>query len=391
MATHEKPIERPQNPRFSCGPTNKRPGWTPDVLRNAFVGRSHRARGGRERLLKALEETRRVLRVPADYRIGIVPGSDTGAMEIAMWSLLGPRKVDVLAWETFGQGWVTDIVQQLRLKDARVLDAPYGEISDLSAVDFDRDVIFTWNGTSSGVRVPDGDWIANDRRGLTICDATSAILAQPLPYDKLDVVTFSWQKVLGGEAQHGMLILSPRAVARLESYEPPWPMPKLFRLVSEGKLLEGPFSGDTINTPSLLCVEDYLDALAWADSIGGLDAMIARANDNARILSDWVERTEWIDFLARDPAIRSNTSICLSIVDPEVQALSSEAQAAVADGIAMLLESEGAAYDINSHRDAPPGLRIWCGATIAASDIGALLPWLDWAFAVAKTELRRAA
>jgi phosphoserine aminotransferase len=391
MATTDKPALRPANPRFSCGPTNKRPGWSPQALAGAFLGRSHRAPGGKARLQKALDETRRLLRVPASYRIGIVPASDTGAMEMAMWSLLGARGVDVLAWETFGLGWVTDIVKQLRLPDARVLDAPYGALPDLAAVDFDRDVVFTWNGTSSGVRVPDGEWIPADRKGLTICDATSAVFAQRLPLDRLDVVTFSWQKVLGGEAQHGILILSPRAVARLESYEPPWPMPKLFRLTSGGKLIEGPFAGDTINTPSLLCVEDYLDALAWADSIGGLDAMIARADANTALLSDWVERTDWVDFLARDPATRSNTSICLSIVDPDFRALSADRQRAFADAMVALLEAEDAAYDVGAHRDAPPGLRIWCGATVEQSDLAAFLPWLDWAFAVTKAGLRRAA
>jgi phosphoserine aminotransferase len=385
------PAARPANPCFSSGPTSKRPGWSPENLKNAFLGRSHRAKGGKARLKRAIDETRRILRVPADYRIAIVPASDTGAMEMALWSLLGQRGVDVLAWESFGSGWVTDVVKQLKLEDVRVLEAPYGALPDLGVVDFGRDVVFTWNGTTSGVRVPDGAWIAADRAGLTICDATSAAFAQPLAFDKLDVVTFSWQKVLGGEAQHGMLILSPRAVERLETYQPAWPLPKIFRMTKGGKLIEGLFVGETINTPSMLCVEDYLDALGWADSIGGLDALMARADANAALISAWVKRTAWVDFLARDPATRSNTSVCLSIVDSAVAALDAKAQAAFAKSLVELLDIEGVAYDIGAYRDAPPGLRIWCGGTVEADDIAALLPWLDWAFAEAKSGLPLAA
>jgi phosphoserine aminotransferase len=391
MATITKPALRPANPRFSTGPTAKRPGWTPEILKNALVGRGHRSKPAKARLKRAIDETRRLLEVPPSHRVAIVPASDTGAMEIALWSLLGARGVDVLAWESFGLTWATDVVKQLRLSDARVLEAPYGELPDLSKVDFARDVVFTWNGTTSGVRVPDGKWIPADRAGLTICDATSAAFAQPLPFDKLDVVTFSWQKVLGGEAQHGMLVLSPRAVERLESYKPAWPLPKLFRLTSGGKLTEGLFAGECINTPSLLCTEDYLDALAWADSIGGLSALMARADANATLLGKWVERTDWIDFLARDPATRSNTSVCLVVIDPEVRALDAAGQAAFAKSLSDMLETEGVAFDIAPHRDAPPGLRIWCGATVEAANLEALLPWLDWAFAVAKAGLRKAA
>ena len=391
MTMIDKPARKPANPRFSSGPTAKRPGWSPEILRNAVLGQSHRAKPGRARLAKVIDETRRILRVPADHLIGIVPASDTGAMEMALWSVLGARGVDCLAWESFGKGWVTDVVKQLRLSDARVLDAPYGELPDLAQVDFDRDVVFTWNGTTSGVRVPDRAWIPADRSGLTICDATSAAFAQPLPFDKLDVVTFSWQKVLGGEAQHGMLILSPRAVERLESYTPPWPMPKIFRLTQGGKLIRGIFSGETINTPSMLCVEDYLDALAWADRIGGLDALFARADRNAALVADWVATRGWADFLAVDPATRSNTSVCLVIADPAIAPRPAEEQAAFAKALADSLEAEHAAYDIGAYRDAPPGLRIWCGATVEADDIEALLPWLDWAFASQQAALRKAA
>ncbi len=391
MSDIAKPATRPDDPRFSTGPTAKRPGWSPENLKDALVGRAHRAKPSKARLKHAIDETRRLLGVPADHRIAIVPGSDTGAMEMALWSMLGARGVDVLAWESFGQGWVTDVTKQLKLADVRVLEAPYGALSDLAAVDFCRDVVFTWNGTTSGVRVPDGDWIAADRAGLTICDATSAAFAQKLPFDKLDVTTFSWQKVLGGEAQHGMLILSPRAVERLETYQPAWPLPKIFRMTKGGKLTESLFAGETINTPSLLCVEDYLDALAWADSIGGADALMARADANAAILAGWVERTDWVDFLARDPATRSNTSVCLSIIDPAVTALDAEGQAAFAKSLVALLEGEGAAYDIGAYRDAPPGLRIWCGGTVEAENLSALLPWLDWAFAELKSTLRKAA
>jgi phosphoserine aminotransferase len=391
MTTIEKPALRPANPRFSTGPTAKRPGWSPEILKNALVGRSHRAKPAKARLQRAIDETRRLLEVPADYRIAIVPASDTGAMEMALWSMLGTRGVDVLAWESFGAGWVTDVVKQLKLPDVRVLEAPYGELPDLAKVDFSRDVIFTWNGTTSGVRVPNGDWISADRAGLTICDATSAAFAQALPFEKLDVVTFSWQKVLGGEAQHGMLILSPRAVERLTTYKPAWPLPKLFRMTSGGKLTDGLFSGETINTVSMLCVEDYLDALGWADSIGGLSALFARADANTALLSNWVEKTPWIDFLACDPKTRSNTSVCLVVVDPDVQALDTKAQAAFAKSLSDKLEAEAVAFDIASYRDAPPGLRIWCGGTVETANLAALLPWLDWAYASGRATLAKAA
>jgi phosphoserine aminotransferase len=389
--TGNTPGTRPANPCFSSGPCAKRPGWTPENLKSAPLGRSHRAKAGKSKLEQAIALTREVLQVPADYRIGIVPASDTGAVEMAMWSLLGARPVDVLAWESFGEGWVTDAVKQLKLKDTRVLKADYGDIVDLKSVDFNHDVIFTWNGTTSGVRVPNGDWIAADRQGLTICDATSAAFAQRLDFAKLDVVTFSWQKVLGGEAAHGMLILSPRAVERLESYTPAWPMPKIFRMTKGGKLIEGIFKGETINTPSMLCVEDYLDALNWAKSIGGLDALIGRADANTKAIAAWVAKTHWIDFLAKDAAIRSNTSVCLRVVDPAVTALSADAQAAFAKELATRLEKEGVAYDIGAYRDAPAGLRIWCGATVERSDVEALTHWLDWAYAQAKAALPKAA
>jgi phosphoserine aminotransferase len=383
----DAPQARPNNPLFSSGPCAKRPGWSPAALQNAALGRSHRAKPGKAKLKLAIDLTREILQVPADYRIAIVPASDTGAVEMAMWSLLGARGTDVLAWESFGDGWVTDVVKQLKLKDCRVLRAGYGEIVDFATVDFDRDVVFTWNGTTSGVRLPDGSAIPADRAGLTICDATSAAYAQRLDWPKLDVVTFSWQKVLGGEAAHGMLVLSPRAVERLTTYTPPWPLPKIFRMTSGGKLTEGLFQGETINTPSLLCVEDYLDALNWAKGLGGLDALIARADANARAIADWVAKAGWADFLAKDPATRSNTSVCLSIVDPAITALPADAQAKFAKSIADLLEKEGAAFDIGSYRDAPPGLRIWCGATVETADVVALTHWLDWAFAKAKAGL----
>lgn len=391
MTDTAKPGLRPDNPRFSSGPCTKRPGWAPEALADAALGRSHRARIGKDKLGRAIELTREVLQVPADYRIGIVPASDTGAVEMALWSLLGARGVDMLAWESFGEGWVTDVVKQLKLDDVRTLTAPYGELPDLSAVDFSRDVVFTWNGTTSGVRVPDGDWIPADRTGLTICDATSAAFAQRLAFDKLDVVTYSWQKALGGEAAHGVLILSPRAVERLESYTPPWPLPKIFRMTKAGKLIEGIFKGATINTPSMLCVEDYLDALQWAQSVGGLNGLIARADANMGVIADWVERTGWVDFLAKDVATRSNTSVCLSIADPDVDALDAAGKATFAKSLATLLEAEGVAYDIGAYRDAPPGLRIWTGATVETADLKALMPWLDWAFATAKAELATAA
>ena len=390
--TVAKPASRPTVPHFSSGPCAKRPGWNPQNLKDAALGRSHRAKIGKARLKLAIDLTREVLEVPADYRIGIVPASDTGAVEMALWSLLGARPVTTLAWESFGEGWVSDIVKQLKLKDPRVIKAAYGELPDLSQVDTKtRDVVFTWNGTTSGVRVPDADWIAADREGLTICDATSAAFAQKLDFAKLDVVTFSWQKVLGGEAAHGMLILSPCAVARLESYAPPWPLPKIFRLTKGGKLIEGIFEGETINTPSMLCVEDYIDALEWAKSLGGLSATIAKADRNAKVIAHWVASSPWIANLAKDPATASNTSVCLSIVDPDVVARGPQAVAAVAKGIAAMLDKEGVAYDIGAYRDAPPGLRIWCGATVEADDLDALTAWLDWAFEQEKAKLVRAA
>ncbi|WP_128291059.1 phosphoserine transaminase [Afifella aestuarii] len=391
MTMISQPAERPANPRFSSGPTAKRPGWTLDALSDAFLGRSHRSKGGKAKLKQAIEETRDILGVPADYKIGIVPASDTGAVEMALWSMLGARGVDVLAWESFGSGWVTDVVKQLKLEDTRTLKAEYGALVDLGEVDFKRDVVFTWNGTTSGVRVPDGEWIPADREGLTICDATSAAFAQKLPFDKLDVVTFSWQKVLGGEAQHGMLILSPRAVERLESYTPAWPMPKIFRMVKGGKLNAEIFEGATINTPSMLAVEDYLDGLAWARSVGGLNGLVGRADANFAVISDWVAKTPWVDFLAHEPAIRSNTSVCLVIVDDEVKALSEAEQAAFAKALTSRLDKEGVAFDIGAYRDAPAGLRIWCGGTVEKADLEKLTPWLDWAFATEKSALKKAA
>jgi phosphoserine aminotransferase len=386
-----RPDARPRAPFFSSGPCAKRPGWTPQALADAPLGRSHRAKIGRAKLKEAIDLTRAVLEVPADYRIGIVPASDTGAVELAMWSLLGPRPVEMLAWESFGEGWVTDAVKQLKL-DARIVKAGYGELPDLGTVDTrTRDVVFTWNGTTSGVRVPNADWIAADREGLTICDATSAAFAQDLDWRKLDVVTFSWQKVLGGEAAHGMLVLSPRAVARLESHVPAWPMPKIFRLTKGGKLIEGIFEGETINTPSMLANEDYLDALKWAQGVGGLKGLQARADANAKVIGDWVARTPWIANLARRPETASNTSVCLVIADPEVRARGEAAVAACAKGIAARLDAEGVAHDIGAYRDAPPGLRIWCGATVEADDLTALTAWLDWAFAEEKAKLPQAA
>ena len=391
MTALSKPGLRPANPNFSSGPCAKRPGWSLTALGDAALGRSHRAKIGKAKLEQAIALTREVLQVPADYRIGIVPASDTGAVEMALWSLLGARGVDMLSWESFGEGWVTDVVKQLQLADVRTLKAAYGELPDLSKVDFDRDVVFTWNGTTSGVRVPDAGFIPADRGGLTICDATSAAFAQRLDFQKLDVVTFSWQKVLGGEGGHGMLILSPRAVERLESYKPAWPLPKIFRLTSNGKLIEGIFKGETINTPSMLCVEDYLDALNWAKRIGGLDALVARADANTRVVADWVEKNPAVAFLANDPVTRSNTSVCLRFADPAVAGLDDAGQQAFVKNLTGLLEAEKVAYDIASYRDAPPGLRIWCGATVEASDLEALIPWLDWAFATQKAALKAAA
>jgi phosphoserine aminotransferase len=389
--TLSKPGVRPAVPHFSSGPCAKRPGWSLQALTDAALGRSHRAKIGKAKLKRAIDLTREILQIPANYRIGIVPASDTGAVEMALWSLLGARAVTTLAWESFGEGWVTDVEKQLKLKDVTLLKAPYGELPDLKKINFDSDVVFTWNGTTSGVRVPNGDWIKADRNGLTICDATSAAFAQRLDWAKLDVVTFSWQKVLGGEAAHGMLVLSPRAVERLETYKPAWPLPKIFRMTKGGKLNEGIFEGETINTPSMLCVEDYLDTLNWAKSIGGLDALIARADANTKAIADWVKVTPWVDFLAADPAIRSNTSVCLKVVDPAVTRLSADEQAKFAKALSGAVEKEGAGYDLGYYRDAPPGLRIWCGATVETADVEALLPWLDWAFAQAKGALPKAA
>jgi phosphoserine aminotransferase len=391
MTTLSKPAQRPANPNFSSGPCAKRPGWSLDALSDAPLGRSHRAKVGKDKLKQAIDLTREILKVPADYRIGIVPASDTGAVEMALWSLLGERGVDMVAWESFGSGWVTDVIKQLKLSDTRIIEAAYGDLPDLSSVDFDRDVVFTWNGTTSGVRVPDGDFIPADRKGLTICDATSAAFAQRLDFDKLDVVTFSWQKVLGGEGAHGMLILSPRAVERLLTYKPAWPLPKIFRLTSGGKLIEGIFSGETINTPSMLCVEDYLDALTWAKSIGGLDGLVGRADRNFAVLDAFIERTPWIANLSRVPATRSNTSVCLTIVDPDITALGTEAQANFAKSLVAVLEKEGVAYDIGAYRDAPSGLRIWAGATVEAADLEALTLWLEWAFQSQKAAAKQAA
>jgi phosphoserine aminotransferase len=391
MTTLPMPDVRPANPNFSSGPCAKRPGWSLEALKDAPLGRSHRAKIGKAKLAQAIDLTREILQVPADWRIGIVPASDTGAVEMALWSLLGERGVDVVAWESFGAGWVTDVVKQLKLADVRRFEADYGDLPDLAQLDFDRDVVFTWNGTTSGVRVPNGDFIPADRKGLTICDATSAAFAQRLDWQKLDVVTFSWQKVLGGEAAHGMLILSPRSVERLETYKPAWPLPKIFRLTSGGKLIEGVFKGETINTPSMLCVEDYIDALLWAKGIGGLNGLVARADANFAVIDRFVQGSPWLGHLAIDPATRSNTSVCLSIVDPAVTALSSEAQADFAKGIVSALEKQGVAYDIGHYRDAPPGLRIWAGATVETSDLEKLMPWLDWAFAQQRASLKAAA
>ncbi|WP_166037944.1 phosphoserine transaminase [Sphingosinicella sp. YJ22] len=380
----DKPADKPRRPHFSSGPCAKPPGWSPEKLALGSLGRSHRSKIGKARLQHAIELTRHVLRVPASHRIGIVPASDTGAVEMALWSLLGARPVTMLAWESFGQGWVTDVAKQLKL-DATILTAPYGALPDLAAVDPASDVVFTWNGTTSGVRVPDGDWIRDDRDGLTICDATSAAFAQALPFDKLDVVTFSWQKVLGGEGAHGILILSPRAVERLESYTPPWPLPKIFRLTKSGKLIEGIFKGETINTPSMLAVEDYIYALEWAELQGGLPALMNRAEANAATLDAWVEKTPWIEHLAVDPATRSNTSVCLKLADAAVPGLDSDGQRALVKQIEALLDLEGAAFDIAGHRDAPPHIRIWCGATVDTEDVERLTPWLAWAFHMARS------
>ncbi len=382
MTEVTKPAVRPARPFFSSGPCAKRPGWTPEALKGALVGRSHRSKPGKAKLKDAIERTRKILGIPADYKIGIMPASDTGAMEMAMWSLLGPMEIDIFAWESFGEDWVTDTVKQLKLK-AEVHKAGYGKLPELKAAK-NRDIVFLWNGTTSGVKVPNGDWIPADREGITICDATSAAFAMELPWDKLDATTFSWQKVLGGEAAHGILVLSPNAVKRLEAYTPHWPMPKIFRMTKGGKLVDGIFEGETINTPSMIAVEDYLDALTWADGVGGLKGLIARSNANLKVLADWTKKAGWADFLAENEAIRSNTSVCLKITDPWFAALSDEAKAEAAKKIASVLEKEGVALDIAGYRAAPPGLRIWCGATVDTADLQALTPWLDWAFAQVK-------
>ncbi len=376
-----KPEQRPQNPNFSSGPCAKRPGWTLDALSDALLGRSHRSKPGKARLQEVIERSKAVLGVPDDYLCAIVPASDTGAIEMVLWSMLGPRPVDLFAWESFGKEWVSDVQKQLKLKESRAFVADYGQLPDLSQADWSHDVVFTWNGTTSGVRVPNGEWIAADRAGLAICDATSAVFAMPMPWEKLDAVTWSWQKVLGGEGAHGMLVLSPKAIERLESYTPDRPLPKIFRMAKGGKVDHALFEGATINTPSMLCVEDAVDSLQWAEQIGGLDALLARSQANLDALAAWVAQSPWAGFLAQDETIRSNTSICLQIVDPAYTALAAEEQAAKAKKLADLLDKEGVAYDIGSYRDAPPGLRIWGGATVETSDIEALLPWLDWAYA----------
>ncbi|MFO1050034.1 MAG: phosphoserine transaminase [Geminicoccaceae bacterium] len=381
------PHLRPGNPNFGSGPTAKRPGWALSALEGAMLGRSHRASAPKSRLVEVIDRSRAILGIPTDYRIGILPGSDTGAFECALWSLLGARGIDVLAFESFGDGWLIDIEKELRLSDARALIAPYGELPDLAAVDPARDTVFCWNGTTSGVRVPDGSWIAEDRAGLTLCDATSAAFAMPLPWPKLDVVTWSWQKVLGGEAQHGMLVLSPRAVERLQSHRPTWPMPKLFRLTKGGKLIEGIFKGETINTPSMLAVEDALDGLRWAESMGGLPALTERCERSLAVVAAWVERSSWAAFLAKRPEIRSPTSVCLSIVDEAFAALDDTRQQSFVKDLCGLLAEQRVAFDIQSYRDAPAGLRIWCGATVETADVEALLPWLDWAYAETRARL----
>ncbi len=387
MTDIKKPDLRPQNPNFSSGPCAKRPGWSFSQLSDESLGRSHRSKIGKAKLLDAIERTRSVLGIPADYHIGIVPGSDTGAFEMAMWSLLGARGLDILAWESFGSGWVSDVVKQLKLDDVRTMEASYGELPDLSAVDCDRDVAFTWNGTTSGVRVPHGDWISDERQGLTLCDATSAVFAMDMPWSKLDVTTFSWQKVMGGEGAHGMIILSPRAVERLESYTPPWPMPKIFRMTKGGKLIAGIFKGETINTPSMMAVEDYLDALTWAQSIGGLAGLQKRVQANFSAINDFVAQTPWVDFLCPEADLRSTTSVCLVISAPEVTQCDADQQAAFAKKMVSVLDAEGVAYDIGAYRDAPAGLRIWAGATVEKSDLDALFPWLDWAYRVALADI----
>jgi len=383
--TGKHPAVRPARPFFSSGPCAKRPGWTTQVLDTALLGRSHRSGPGKAKLKSAIDRTKKLLGIPDGYRVGIVPASDTGAVEMAMWSMLGPKPVDCFAWESFGEDWITDTIKQLKVEGSRVFKAPYGELPDLKQAARDHDVVFTWNGTTSGVRVPDADWIAADRDGITICDATSAAFAMDLPWDKLDVTTFSWQKVLGGEAAHGMLVLSPRAVARLESYVPPRPLPKIFRMTKGGKLNEAIFEGETINTPSMLALEDYLDALSWAEGIGGLKALQARVAANFAALWAWVEKSDWIDFLAEDTSYRSNTSVCLKIVDPDFVKLGEDARYDAVKKIASVLEAETVAFDVAGHRNAPPGLRIWCGATVERDEIEALGPWLDWAWHKSKS------
>lgn len=382
-----KPQVKPADPRFSSGPCPKRPSWTIEHLKDACLGRSHRSAAGKAKLAEVINRSRSILGIPDDWRIGIVPASDTGAFEMAMWSLLGARGVDVFAWESFGSGWVTDIEKQLKIEDLRKFTADYGDVPDFSAADPERDIVFTWNGTTSGARVPDGEWIEDDRNGLTLCDATSAVFAMDLPWEKLDVATWSWQKVMGGEAQHGMIVLSPRAVARLESYTPPWPLPKIFRMTSGGKLIEGIFRGETINTPSLLCVEDALDGLKWAETVGGLPGLMARSQDNLAAISEWVAATDWVDFLVSDPSCRSSTSVCLKIVAPWFESLEVDAKSAVPKRMVRLLEDEEVGFDLDGYRDAPPGLRVWAGATVEKSDLEALFPWLDWAAATVASEL----
>lgn len=381
-----KPASKPANPNFSSGPCAKRPGWTFEALKDAALGRSHRAKIGKTKLEQVIEQSRAILGIPADYRIGILPASDTGAVEAALWSMLGARGIDMFAWESFGGEWVTDVTKQLKLADVRVFKAGYGDLPDLSQADFSRDVVFTWNGTTSGVRVPNGDWIKDDRQGLTFCDATSAVFAMDVPWAKLDVVTWSWQKVLGGEGAHGMLVLSPRAVERLQSFTPDRPLPKIFRLTKGGKLIEGIFKGETINTPSMLAVEDQLDALKWSQSIGGLKALIARSEANLSAVQAWLDKSDWCENLAKDAKVRSCTSICLAIKAPFFAKLNDDDKAAAAKKIVTLLDKEGIAYDIGAYRDAPPGLRVWGGATVETSDVEKLLPWLDWAFAQVRAE-----
>ncbi len=391
MTIAAKPSQKPKNPRFSSGPTSKRPGWTLDALKNACLGRSHRSKDGKAKLQQVIDLTRETLKIPADYKIAIVAASDTGAVEMALWSLLGPKPVDVFAWEAFGKDWVTDTVEELKLPNVRTFVPKYGQLPDVTQANPAHDIVFTWNGTASGVRVPNANWISDAREGLTICDATSAVYAMELPWAKLDVVTYSWQKVLGGEAQHGMLILSPRAIQRLESNKPAWPIPKIYRMTKKGKVNEAIFQGDVINTPSMLCVEDAIDALQWVRGLGGAAGVVARTDANFNVLNDWVAATPWIDFLASDPATRSTTSVCMVFTDPDYMKLSDDAKADFAKRIVSMLEKEGAAYDIAAYRDAPPGLRIWAGGTVEADDIKAVLPWIEWAFQTAKSELRAAA